>query len=148
MFASGVTVLGGEPTLEQSPDKISLHRLDIQMTRFALIFRKRTIWIFLLQSRFPVLRPPPGFLHFSWPWKKWGPDGDPSLFDFSRELPGWCPWGYRGQLVDPPSLLISQIIQDSLDDTVVANVGSSLDESSTPSEAHNLPKPVVEDIPF
>ena len=86
-----------------------------------------------------VLRPPPGFLQFSWLLEEWGPGGDPSLFDFSKKLPSWFPWGYRGQSVDPPSLPISPI-HDSLDDSVVANVGSSRDESNTPSEAHNFPK--------
>ena len=71
----------------------------------------------------PVIRPPPGFRKFSWPREEWGPDGDLPLFSFSKELPGWFPWGYGGQSVDPPSLPISPILQNSLDDSVVANVG-------------------------
>ena len=43
--------------------------------------------------------------------------------------------GFGGQSVDPPSLPISPILQDSLENSVVANVGSSREESSTPSEA-------------
>ena len=51
-FASGVTVLGDEPTLELSPDRSScIVWIFRSMTRFALIFRKRTIWIFLLRNR-------------------------------------------------------------------------------------------------
>ena len=73
----------------------------------------------------PVLRPPLGFRPFSWPREQWGPNGDPSLFHFSKELPGWFPWRYGEQSVDPPSLPISPILQDSLDDSVVANVGLS-----------------------
>ena len=75
----------------------------------------------------PVLQPPPGFLHLSWPREECELDGDQHLFDFSKELPGWLPWGYRGQSVDPPSLPISPIIQDSLDDSLIDNVGSSRD---------------------
>ena len=30
-FASGVTVMGGDPTLEQSPDQIPVDRPDIQI---------------------------------------------------------------------------------------------------------------------
>ena len=94
-----------------------------------------------------VLRPPPQFRKFSLPRKEWGPDGDPSLFDFSKELPGWFPWGYRGQVVDPPSLPISPILQNSLDDSVVANVGSSMEESNTPSEAVIATQTVVDAFP-
>ena len=83
----------------------------------------------------PVVRPPPGFLQFSWPREEWGLDGDPSLFNFSKELPGWFPWGYGGQSVDPPLLPVSPILPSSLDDSVVTNLGSSREESNTPSEA-------------
>ena len=76
-----------------------------------------------------------------------GPNGDPSLFNFSKELPSWFPWGYGGQSVDPPSLPISPILQDSLDDSVVANVGSSREESSTPSEAVIATQTVVDALP-
>ena len=83
----------------------------------------------------PVVRPPPGFWQFSWPREEWRPGGDPSLFDFAKELPGWFPWGYGGQPVDPPTLPVSPILQSSLDDSVIANVGSSREESNTPAEA-------------
>ena len=120
-FASGATIMGDEPPLEQSPD-ICIHEVD-------------EMDIVSVETDVPnsVLRPPPGFRPFSWPWEKRGTDGDPSLFNFSKELPGWFPWGYGGQSVDPPSLPISPIIQDSLDDSVVVNVGSSREEPSTPS---------------
>ena len=42
----------------------------------------------------PVLRPPPGIRNLSWPREEWGPDGDPSLFNLLKELPGWFSWGY------------------------------------------------------
>ena len=38
-----------------------------------------------------------------------GPGGDPSVFDFSAELPGWFPMGLAGASADQPSLLISPI---------------------------------------
>ena len=145
-------VLGGDPTLEQSPDQIPVDRPDIQVHDQVCLDipdeGDMDISIAEPDVPIPVLQPPPGFLHFSWPWEEWGPDGDPSLFDFSKELPGWFPWGYRGQSVDPPSLPISPIIHDSLDDSVVANVGSSRDESNTRSEANNVPKTVVEAMPL
>ena len=88
-FASGVAILGGDPSLEQSPD-IRIHdpvcpditeddEMDIMNTE--------------LDVHIPVLRPPPGFWQFAWPREEWGPDVDPSLFDFSKELPGWFLWG-------------------------------------------------------
>ena len=95
----------------------------------------------------PVLRPPPGCWQLSWPREECGSDGDPSLFNFSKELPGWFPWGYGGQSVDPPSLPISPILQNSLDDSVLANVGSSREESNTPSEAVIATHTVVDALP-
>ena len=134
-FASGVTVLGGDPTLEQSPDQIPVDRPDIQIHDPVCpdIPEEGDMDISIAEPDvpIPVLQPPPGFLHFSWLREEWGPDGDPSLFDFSKELPGWFPWGFRGQSVDPPSLPISPIIHESLDESVVANVGSSRDELNT-----------------
>ena len=65
---------------------------------------------------------------------EWGTAGDASLFDFSKELPGWFPREYQPQSVDPPSLPISPVLQDSLDDFVAANVGSSREDSNTNSE--------------
>ena len=56
--------------------------------------------------------------------------GDPSLFNIAKELPGWFPWSFGGLPVDLPSLLLSPIIPDSLDDSVTANMGSSREESS------------------
>ena len=104
-FASGVTVLGDDPLLEQSPD-IRIHAPvcpnvaeDDYMDSVEAV----------LGVPVPVLRPP-GFENFSWPREEWGPDGDPLLFDFSRELPGWFPWQYRGQSVDPTSLPISPVL--------------------------------------
>ena len=86
----------------------------------------------------PVLPPPPGFERFSWPTAVGGPGGDPSLFDFSAELPGWFPMGFVGPSGDPPSLPISPILSVTPDNSVVDNLGSSRDEPDTPSETDSL----------
>ena len=82
-FASGVTVLGGEPTVEQSTDQSSMHRPDIQIHDpvFPDIPEEDDMDISLAKSEvpLPVLKP----------------DGNSSLFNFSKELPGWFPGGYR-----------------------------------------------------
>ena len=172
-FASGETVLGGRPQLDQSTD-IQIHdpvcpditeedEMDIMNAEpdmpFPVLrpppgFRKFS-WpreeMDIMNAEpdmpFPVLRPPPGFRKFSWPREEWGPDGDPYLLDFSKELPGWFPWGYKGHSVDPPSLPISPILQNSLDDSVIANVGSSREQSNTPSEAVIATQTVVDALP-
>ena len=79
-FASGITVLGDDPLLEQSPD-ITIHAPvfpdvaeDDDMDGVEAV----------LEVAVPVLRPPPGFETFPWPQEEWGPDSDLSLFDFSR----------------------------------------------------------------
>ena len=62
-FVSGVTVLGGEPTLEQSPDQISVHRQDIQIHDPVCpdIPEEDDMDISIAKSdvTIPVLRPPP-----------------------------------------------------------------------------------------
>ena len=130
LFTSGVTVLGGEPPLKPSPD-IQIHDpVCPDITEEEDMDSMNAV----TDVPIPVLRPQPEFRQFSWPREEWGPDGDPSLFDFSKELPGWCPCGYGRQSMDPPSLPISPILRTSLDDSVIANVGSSREESNTPSE--------------
>ena len=72
----------------------------------------------------PIVRPPPGFRQFS-------------------GLPGWFPWRYGEQPVDQTSLPVSPILQGSLDDSVIANVGSS----NTPSETVVVTQPVGDALP-
>ena len=91
-FASGITVLGDDPLSEQSPD-ITIHAPvcpdvaeDDDMDGVEAV----------LDVAVPILRPPPAFEKCSWPQEKWGPNSDPSLFDFLRELPGWFPMRYWG----------------------------------------------------
>ena len=76
----------------------------------------------------PVLPPPPGFKCFSWPKATGGPGSDPSLFDFSAELPGWFPMGLVETSGEPPSLPISPILRTS-----------SRDEPDTSSGTDSLP---------
>ena len=130
-FTSDVMVLGGAPPLNKSPD-ILLHdpvcpEIDDEDDMVTVCATPN--------APIPVVRPAPGFRQFSWPRDEWGLGGDPSLFDFAKELPGWFPWGYGGQPVDLPSLPVSPILQGSLDDSVITNVGSSREESNTQSEA-------------
>ena len=77
----------------------------------------------------PIIPPPPGFRQFSWPHEEWKVGGDPSLFTFTKELPGWFPWSSGGLPEDLPSLPLSPIDPDKLDDSVTANMGSSREES-------------------
>ena len=126
-FASGVTILSGQPPLEQSPD-FQIHDPvcpDItEEDEMDIMNAEPNVPI-------PVLRPPSRVSAIFMATGGVGPDGDPSLFEFSNELPGWFPWGYRRQSVDPPSLPISPILQNSIDDSVIANVGSAKQESNT-----------------
>ena len=76
-FASGVTVLGDDPLVDKSPD-IQIHAPvcpdiveDEDMDSVEAV----------IDVPVPVLRPPPGFERFSWPWEEWGPNGNPPLFD-------------------------------------------------------------------
>ena len=68
-----------------------------------------------------------------------GPGGDPSLFDFSAELPGWFPMGLVESSGDPPSLPISPILSMTPEDSVVGNLVPSRDEPDTPSGTDSLP---------
>ena len=125
-----VTVLSDAPPLVHSPDIFC-------MSRFVLRSVKRTIWILggaTMDTPNPIISPPPGFQQFSLPWEDWAVGGDPLLFNFAKELPGWFPWSLGGLSVDLPPLPVSPILPDSLDDSVTANMGSSREESNTPSE--------------
>ena len=95
----------------------------------------------------PIIPPPPGFRQFSWPNDDWKVSDDPSLFTFMKELPGWFPWNSGGLPVDMPSPPLSPIVPDSLDDSVTANMGSSREESITPSEVVVIGPPVGDVLP-
>ena len=73
--------------------------------------------------------------------------GDPSLFTFTEELPGWFLWSSGGLPVDMPSLPLSPIVPDSLDNFVTVNMGSSREESTTPSEVVAIVPPVGDVLP-
>ena len=71
------------------------------------------------------------------------PGGDPSLFDFSAELPGWFPMGLVEPSGDPLSLPISPFLSIAPEDSVVGNLGSSRDEPDTPSGTDSFPDALV-----
>ena len=141
-FASAITVLGAEPDSEQSPERVPVDRPTIQFHDPVcpdipeMDDMDESGEISVVPEA--VLPPPPGFEQFSW-LTAVGRGGDPSLFDFSAELPKWFPGGWAGQSHDPPVLQISPILSDTLDDSLVANVGSSRDEPETLSVPDVLP---------
>ena len=143
-FTSDVTVLGGVPPLD-NPTDIELHNPlcpeivdDDEMDTVCATTNITA----------PIVRPPLGFRQFSWPREEWSGGVEPSLFDFAKELPGWFPWKNVEQPVDPPSLLpVWPILQSSLDDSVIANVGSSREEYNTPSETVVVTQPVGDALP-
>ena len=122
-FASQVTVLGVAPESEQLPDQVPVDLLDIQIHDpvYPCIPEEDSMDVSaeVSDTHVPVLPPPPGFVCFSWPKAAGGPGGDPSLFDFSMELPGWFPMGLVETSGDPPSLPISPILSITLEDSVV-----------------------------
>ena len=137
-FTSDVTVLGGAPPQDNSPNIVlqdppcpEIAEGDDMDPDGATEDITTT-----------VVPPPPGFRQFSWPREEWSVGSEQSLLDFAKGLPGWFPWRYGEQPVDPPSLPLSPILQESLDDSVIANVGSSRDESSAPSETVVITQPV------
>ena len=144
-FASVVTVLGVAPDSEQSPDRVPVDLPDIPIHDPVCpdIPEEDDMDVSIEVSGVPVpvLPPPLGFERFSWPTADEGPGSDPSLFDFSAELPGWFPRGCVGQSGDPPILSVTP------DDSVIANMSSSRDEPDTPSGTDNLPDALVEFSP-
>ena len=89
-FASNVTLLGGAPPLVNSPD-IILH----EPLRPEIVDEDdMDTGCATTDTPAPIIRPPPGFQQFSWPREEWNIGGDPSLFNFAKELPGWFPWLY------------------------------------------------------
>ena len=125
-FASDVTVLGGAPPMDKSPD-ILLHDPicpEINEENEMNIVSATT------DAPMPVVRPPPGF------GSSHGHERSGGQMLTRLCLTGWCPWVYGGQPVDPPSLPVSPILQSSLNDSVIANEGSSREESNTRRYRH------------
>ena len=67
------------------------------------------------------------------------------LFEGTTWLVSWG--GYEDQSVDPPSLPISPVLRDNLDDSVAANVGSSREDSNTTYEDVVAALTVVDTLP-
>ena len=66
---------------------------------------------------------------------------DPSVFTFTKELPGWFPWNSGGLPVDMPSLPLSPIVPDSLDDS-----GDVLPELTDAEILADSPLPTAEGL--
>ena len=136
-FASEVTVMGASPESEWLPDPVPVDLPDIQIHNpvYPCIPEEDDMDVSTEVSdpNFPVLPPPPGFECFAWTKATGGPGGDPSLFDFSAELPGWFPMGLVSASGDQPLLPISPILSNSLEESVVGSPADSLIKPDTPS---------------
>ena len=142
-FASSVTVLGDAPPPVHSPD------ISAQEPLHSAVVEENDMDTGggTTDTSAPIIPPPPGFGQFSWPHEDWKVGGDPSLFTFPEELPGWFSWSSGGLPVDMPSLPLLPIVPDSLDDSVTANMGSSREESNTLSEVIVIVPPVGDVLP-
>ena len=132
-FASSVTVLGDAPPPVHSPESSAQELLHSAVAEEDVVDMEGGA-MDSTDTPAPIIPPPPGFRQFSWPNEDRKASDDPSLFTFMKELPGWFPWNSGGLPVDMPSLPLSPIVPDSLDDSVTANMGSPREESITPSE--------------
>ena len=142
-FASKVTVLGVSLESERLPDPVPVDLPDIQIHDpvYPCIPKEDNMDVSteVSDTNVPVLPPPPGFECFSWPKATGGPGVDPSLFDFSAELPGRFPMGLVETSGDPPSLPISPILSNTPEESVVGSPASSRDEPDTSSGTDSLP---------
>ena len=142
-FASSVPVLGDPPPPVHSPD------ISAQESLRSAVVEEDDMDTGggTTDTSAPIIPPPPGFGQLSWPHEDWKVGGDPSLITFTEEIPGWFPWSSGGLPVDMPSLPLSPIVLDSLDDSVTANMGSSREESNIPSEVVMIVPPVGDVLP-
>ena len=80
-----------------------------------------------------IVPPPPGYRQFSWPHEDWMVGGDPSIDPGLEFVTGWSSRNIEERSVELPSLPLSPIVVEESDDSVTVQVGSSTDESGTPS---------------
>ena len=139
-FASYVTVLGDTPLPVRSPDSGAqelIHSAVTEVDEMDTVEETTDMTEETTDTQdMPptIIPPPPGFSQFAWPYEDWSVGDGQSLFTFTKDLPGWFPENTGGLPVDMPSLPVSPIILDSVDDSVTAIMGSSREESFTPSE--------------
>ena len=86
-FASSVTVLGDAPLPVHSPES------GVQELLRSAVAEEDEVdtegWTTdTTDTPAPIIPPPPGFRQFSWPYEDWRVRDDPSLFTFTKELPG------------------------------------------------------------
>ena len=143
LFASNVMVLGDAQPPVHSPDIVIHEPLRPEVIEEDVMDTGGVG----TDTSAPIIPPPPGFRQFSWPHEDWKVGGDPSLFTFAEELPGWFPWSSAGLPVDLPSLPLSPITPNSVDDSVTAHMGSSREESNTPSEVVVVVPPIWDVLP-
>ena len=142
-FASSDTVLGEAPPPVHSPESGAQ---ELLCSAVAEEDEMDTVGETTDTTDTPPTIIPPllGFSQFSWPYENWSVGDGHSLFTFTKELPGWFPENSGGLPVDMPSLPLSPIVPDSSDDSVTAIMGSSREESITPSEVVVIGPPVVD----
>ena len=124
-FACDITVLGRTSAPVHSPDIVLCEPsgpaviMEVDMVTEAVA----------MDASAAVVLPPPGFRQFSWPRDDWMVGSDTSLEPEVEVFTGGSPWKAGGLPVDPPSLHVSTIVLESLDDSVAVQVGSSREES-------------------
>ena len=142
-FANEVTIMDASPDLDGLPDPVPVDLPDIQIHDpvYPRVPEEDPMDVSTKVSELnvPLPPPPPGFESFVWLKATGGPGGDPSLFDFLAELPGWPPMGLAGASGDQLSLPISLILSNSPEESVVGSPATSLRESDTPSRTGGLP---------
>ena len=140
-FASSVTVLGDAPLPVRSPESGAQ---ELIRSAVAEEDQMDTVAETTDTTDTPptIIPPPPGFSQFSWPYEDWSVGDGQFLFTFTKDLPGWFPDNSGELPVDMPSMPLSPIVPGSSDDSVTAIMGSSREESFTPSEVVVIEPPV------
>ena len=102
-FASSVMVLGDAPTPVHLPHSSAQELLPSAVAEEDVMDTEGGATDSTYTPA-PIIPPPPGFRQFLWPYEDWRVHDDPSLYTFTKELPGWFPWNSGGLPVDMPSI--------------------------------------------